>query len=440
MPKKKKKRIEPLSLLRPMVLPAELEPELRKLYQLACKNSQPVWSKFQSNGDKPPSQDIINEFMKLTHGGMRQAQTLILQRLLETSAPERVGEVRTYAYRGISDAIGWQLFKNELAYVKRFFMAQRPPNLERSNIESVIWATEQAHQQHPDSIALLSDLTSFIQVGDIYHAKADGSIGIYEVKEGKTNRKILDILENTPALVNPESIPDLFDDKSESFQKQVQRTLRQKQRMNALKETLGNDEGVDAQTGLKVKIHTLPAWVGTWFNTAVHLGEACEPKGYAIDVIQDCLFIGCYKTGKFKVPGQLAFEGWFKAEGGTDGCPRTSLINCMQDPLGLTIYNLPLPDALKFDLLFGRKHIAMAIHMQRLLEICNEKGMKVRFGNRKETARLKQRNKHLWVYNGQAIIFERNGQQMCLGEGFALRVFYHGENPVDALRAITMTE
>ena len=66
--------------------------------------------------------------------------------------------------------------------------------------------------------------------------------------------------------------------------------------------------------------------------------------------------------------------------------------------------------------------------------------MKVRFGNRKETARLKQRNKHLWVYNGQAIIFERNGQQMCLGEGFALRVFYHGENPVDALRAITMTE
>ena len=291
---------------------------------------------------------------------MRIAQEKIVNKILSLEQDEEFSKARRLAYRGIADAIGWQLFKSELAYVKRYFMAQKRPALHESNIESVLLAVKQCHEQYPDSIALISDLTSFIQSGDIYHAKRNGGIGLYKVKEGKTNQDVLAILENTPALVDYIDVPKLFANKPDGFQKQVQRTLRQKHRMNALSDTLRNDEGIDAYSGLPVKIHDLPINVGTWYESLLRVSEECKSKGYGLDVIQYCFYIGCYQTAKYKAPRQLAFEVWFSEMGGTAGCPRTSLINCMLDPLGLPIYTLPIPDELKFDLLFGTKHVSSA--------------------------------------------------------------------------------
>tara|TARA_R110001583_G_scaffold73939_1_gene205194 strand:+ start:519 stop:1838 length:1320 start_codon:yes stop_codon:yes gene_type:complete len=439
VPKKRTKKINPIELLSPIILPDHLEEEMRDLYELACQHSKSVWPKLNGFKEERPSQILIDEFMRLTHLGMRMAQEKIVNNMLLLKEEEEFSDARRFAYRGIADAIGWQLFKNELAYVKRYFMAQKPPALHESNIQSVLLAVKQCHEQYPDSIALISDLTSFIQIGDIYHAKRDGRIGIYEVKEGKVNHDILEILENTPALVDNADVPKLFANKTDGFQKQVQRTLRQKHRMNALSDTLKNDEGIDAYSGLPVKIHDLPINVGTWYESLVRVSEECESKGYGLDVIQDCFYIGCYQTGKYKAPGQLAFEVWFSQLGGTSGCPRTSLINCMLDPLGLPIYNLPIPDELKFDLLFGRKHVSLAIHMPRLMEICSDNGISIRLADRKETARLKQKNKYLWRYNGQAIVLGEGKRESCLGEGFALRVFYHGENPIDTMIAFAST-
>jgi len=437
MANKKRKKNAPLELLTPKILPAILEPELQELYKLACKNSEPVWSKFKIEDGQKPTQDVIDEFIGLTHQGMRIAQDKMTNRLLLPIENDDDSHARRFSYMGIADAIGWQLFKNELAYVKRFFMAQQPPTLQETNIESVLLAVEECHAQNPDSIALISDLTTFIQVGDIYHMKKDGSTNIYEVKEGKANRQILEILAGMPTLVDDSEVPNLFADKPANFQKQVQRTLRQKQRMQSLQKTLSNDEGIDASTGKSVKIFELTTGVATWYSSIVDLSKQCESKGYAIDVIQDCLFIGCYEKGRFKAPGQLAFEGWFSAMGATPDCPRTSLVNCMMDPLGLPIYNLPIPDELKFDLLFGRKHISLGIHMHKLIKACTSTGIPIRLADNKETARLKLKNKYLWRYNGKAIVFGEGTEQSCLGEGFALRVFYHGEKPVDTMIAFT---
>ena len=63
------------------------------------------------------------------------------------------------------------------------------------------------------------------------------------------------------------------------------------------------------------------------------------------------------------------------------------------------------------------------------MEIYSDKGISIRLADRKETARLKQRNKYLWRYNSQAIVIGVGEEEDCLGEGFALRIFFHGENP-----------
>ncbi|HGY4376384.1 TPA: hypothetical protein ACX131_003872 [Citrobacter freundii] len=419
--------------LTPRVLPVILEPELRELYQLACKNSEPLWHKLKLNEDKKPEKKLVDEFISLTHKGMRDAQERIVGSVLSDDVDDYITKARKFAYIGIADAIAWQLLRSELAYAKRFFMCQKPPSLRESNIDSVLIAVEQCHNTEPDSIALISDLTSFIQVGDIYHVTKDLRVNVCEVKSGSVNLQIMKLLENTPNLKEPQDVPLLCPDETVPFQKQVQRVIKQKRRMQELQKTLINDEGVDASTGKSVKIHEPEYSIGTWYESLEKLREDCEGRGFALDVIQDCLYVGCYKSGAFEVPGQLAFEAWFSEMGGTQDCPRTSLVNCMSEPLGLPIYNLPISDELKFDLLFGRKHVSLAIHMPNLIKICEDIGIPIKLASPKETARIKQRHKHIWVFNGQAIILGEG--ESYLGEGFSLRVFYHGEKPLETLIA-----
>ena len=75
--------------------------------------------------------------------------------------------------------------------------------------------------------------------------------------------------------------------------------------------------------------------------------------------------------------------------------------------------------------------------MQKLIEICISIGIPIRLADIKETARLKHKNKYLWKYNGQAIVFGEVTEQSCLSEGVALRIFYHGERPIDTMIAFT---
>ncbi len=435
MAKKRKSTRLPVEELIPLVLPSILEPELRGLYQLACKNSEPIWHKLNLGEAKTPEKKVIDEFISLTYKGMREAQKIIVSSVLSSDQDDYISKARNFAYIGIADAIAWQLFRSQLAYAKRFFMCQNPPSLRESNIESVLIAVEQCHSNEPDSIALISDLTSFIQVGDIYHVTKDYRVIVYEVKSGGVNLQIMNLLENMPSLQDPKDVPILFPDRTIHFQKQIQRVIKQKRRMQELQKTLIHDEGVDVSTNQNVKIHEPEYNIGSWYESIEELSKNCDDKGYALDVIQDCLYIGCYKTGAFQVPGQLAFEAWFSGMGGTPDCPRTSLINCMSDPLGLPIYNLPISDELKFDLLFGRKHISLAIHIPKLMKICEGMGIPIKLASTKETARIIQKQKHIWIFNGQAVSFGTG----YLGEGFSLRVFYHGEKPLETLIAFAQS-
>ena len=125
--------------------------------------------------------------------------------------------------------------------------------------------------------------------------------------------------------------------------------------------------------------------------------------------------------------------------GATVDCPRTSLINCMLDPLALPIYLLPLPDELKFDLLFGRKHVAMGISVQKLILECKKVGIVIESASAKITTQLAQKHNSFWKYSGRALVLKTENKEVVLGEGFALRVFFHGESPVDVIMAIAFS-
>jgi hypothetical protein len=417
------------------VLPGALEPECRSLYELACNNSKPLWPKIQQVENGKPDSSLVEEFFRLTHLGMQQAQTDIVSSLLDEHKHSDIRPAQLLAYRGIADAIAWQLLRNELAYAKRFFMAEVPPAPTESNIQSVVSVVDNIHKAEPNSIALISDLTSFIQISDIVHMRPNKGMSIYEVKEGSINKEILELLNREH---DSQGHYDVSDKKynSESFRRQLERARRQKNRMSSLQSTLLNDKGTDAATGKKVQIFEPQMHIDSWYTELLEAYEACKSRGWGISVVQNCLYIGCYETGRFAMPAQLAFETWFSALGATQSCPRTSLVDCMLDPLALPIYSIPIPDELKFDLLFGRKHIALGLNVPELIGLCQRQGIQVELASQKATTQALQQGTLLWKLDGRGIVLSNGENQGFLGEGFILRVFFHGEKPIDALSAI----
>lgn len=438
MPKKRRNKRSPLQKLFPSVLPKALEPDCRRLYQLASKNSERLWPQIQRAENGKPDNSLVDQFFRLTHSGMQEAQIDIVNSLLDKHKHSDIKPAQLLAYRGVADAIAWQLLNNELAYAKRFFMAEVPPKPTESNIQSVVSVVDNIHKAEPNSIALISDLTSFIQIGDVMHMRPNKGMSIYEVKEGSINKEIMELLNRESDSQGRHEVSSGEGRKynSESFLRQLERARRQKNRMSSLHSTLLNDKGIDAATGKKVQIFEPQMQIDSWYTELLEAYEACKSRGWGISVVQNCLYMGCYETGKFATPGQIAFETWFSALGATQSCPRTSLVDCMLDPLALPVYSIPIPDELKFDLLFGRKHIALGLNVPELIKLCQQQGIQVEFASQKATTQALQQGTLLWKLDGRGIILSNGRSQGFLGEGFILRVFFHGEKPIDALSAI----
>ena len=117
---------------------------------------------------------------------------------------------------------GGQLYISQQLYKQ----VEDTKTLRSSNIESVKRAADHLNQT-PEDFALISDLTSHVQIGDLIWKK-NGTITLVEVKEGEKNLANMNIIEE---LVSTEiDAPELFK-KHELSQKDVEQVHRQLKQM-----------------------------------------------------------------------------------------------------------------------------------------------------------------------------------------------------------------
>lgn len=69
--------------------------------------------------------------------------------------------------RKIIDSIALQIFKYDLSQLRRLCSRQELIDITDSNLESVISFVDWYLNDNPNAFVLISDLTSFIQVGDV---------------------------------------------------------------------------------------------------------------------------------------------------------------------------------------------------------------------------------------------------------------------------------
>jgi len=431
--KKKKFKYDQFTTLQPLVLRPEVEDLTRSLYELACCGSRYMWEEIKSSDNLKEDTHMRRRFLESSHKGMWEAQKAIVG-LIRSN--EGLTPSHYVLFRGIADSIAWQFIGKQLCYARRLYKGHPQPDLKYSNFDSVVFAAEHFNNDNPGGMALISDLTSFIQVGDLLLIGPTGNMSIAEVKEGKKNHDILKFMDFYLQHGCERSFFYFAQQEGPDSVKQLGRMLRQAERMGHVKEVISKGVSVDPDTNIGVIIPENYVFLDSWDDELNRVLAESERKGWAISVIDECLFLGCYSEESMIKVGHMVFNSWFDNCGGTHSCPRSRLVDCMLDPLAVPIFNLNIPSESKFDILFGRKQVCMAINVESLLEQCMKEGLQVRYATNKEASRLDNKDAHPYRYNGKAIFIGNGKTEIVIADGIFLRIMFHGQRPIHLIKSI----
>lgn len=369
-----------------------------------------------------------NKFTEYVHIGFKKAQELVLNELLnyETQIEElnktlkeskrnrnkiveedtqksiNIIKYKTKTLRMFMDFIAWQFLGGQYYKVRRFYDMRKKDNsrpiLSKSNIESVKNAVEYYHSLNPLNFALISDLTSFIDIGDMLVMDNHQLVPI-EVKEGQKNKEIFDFLFK-------EKIPDNLGTIDENFLKQAKRILNQAKRGHLLYDVLKNEKGVDPFTELKTKVNKEAFEIKTYIDEFEKLIANLDVENYSYTIIEDIISIGIYQNevihmGDILIPF-LNNEMFGKAY------PVFNYREKFQMPISEPIFYYGLSKKTIFDILFGRINIVMSINLDKFIELCNLQGLEARYLSEKETRRRKSQ--------GEIPLFEFEKKNIMIGD------------------------
>lgn len=424
-----KKRIRRLG---PMAMPAHLEPVAERLFEEACCGSRSMWPLDTKRFEEDASYRA--EFYRLVHQGWWNTQELFLARI---KGDEEFAPGEEALYRMAMDTIAWTMIQKQLCYARRVFTDKRQPDLRFSNLESVIQAANHAREQSPNCMPLISDLTTFVQVGDLLIYDPDAKrMTIAEVKEGDKNadlsRKVMFYKESGCERFKQFALQD----ESPKTAKQFERMARQMDRMQFVTEALSDKKTRDPDTAKDVYIKEAVIPVEEWDEEFNAVCDEAMEKGWAINMIDNCLFLGAYSKRLLPVSSTM-FWLWMKPFTDDEQTPVARMIDSVAEPLALPLPCMLMEPARIMDLLFGRLHVCMGISIPDLIEECAKQGITARSPKNKD----ERKTANSWGqsairYQGQPIVLEREGKVVVPATGIFVRCLFHFQRPIACINAL----
>lgn len=393
------------------------------------------------------------EFISQVHKGFRLGQNLIIQEivpLLEEQKELRLKEkeakrdknkelvqklnielnltqYKIKILRHFADFIAWQIFKGDYYKARRFFSGDRNrPDLLSSNLDSVLSAVRHFHNEDESSFGLITDLTSFIDIGDILLIK-DDMIGIVECKEGKVQKKIYEFFDYADQDDFDVTKVD-FSDKDSKFFDQAERTLKQMERGIKATNFLKNEEGTDPFSNEKIKVLESKYPREYYYKYLMDLIEESKINNSAYGEVEEIIYIGIYRENKRTIAPYLFKEIVNHIYEKNIIIDYAGLIGL---PLKNPIFFKPFGIESIFDIMFGRLKIYLAIDLNKLINLFNSKGISTKWLSKKETHKIldKGRRYKPFTFENRAIEITINEDKVTLGDSFLIYLLFDNLTP-----------
>ena len=289
--------------------------------------------------------------------------------------------------------------------------------------------------EKPSRFGLLSDLTSFVQVGDLLVVDAEkSSLQIVEVKEGPANERIGKFAEFIAEAQCGRAFQYFREEEGDKGVAQLLRIARQADRMSHVAEVVNKGEGIDPDTGEHVHVPKEPLLMASYDQELAGLIESSRATGWAIKIIDGCLFAGAYRN-HMQPLGRAALTAWFQHECKRSDFPLVNILDSMRSPLALPLFCRNLGKENIFDLIFGRCSLFLALNLDGYIELSRRSGIPLRWATKKEVARLQLKGPRQKV-NTRVMVCNDTSSEFAFSDGIFFRTIFHGETPLSTLPMI----
>lgn len=320
------------------------------------------------------------------------------------------------------DSLVWTMLGNEHSSIRRLPVNGSPDNLSERNILDSKVAADDINSD-PLAFAIITDMTTFVHTGDLLALIPGRGISLIELKSGKKN---LEFSEAAEFAVWSEC-PHFDDAFTHGFDKtdinHYQRAKRQVIRAKNVVDAIETGKGFDNfhQTDVRIQDRNfIPDFFGEKIVGLWH--KIYNGKVWAIDVVNDCVFIGAYSNSDM---GFCGFNTWM--DGSKISGTIYNILDSFSDPLSRPFFILNLPDKLLLDIMYNKLIVVMCFDYKLFVERANKKYPKLYFYN--DFPSIIPRTEEMMSVDGKGIGSYVDSNINYLGKGYESRVIFDQHCP-----------
>jgi len=198
--------------------------------------------------------------------------------------------------------------------------------------------------------------------------------------------------------------------------------LTQKGKTERAAKIIKDNEGADPKfKDSKVKIIENDFEIETYHSEFNKLWKQLEEKDWAYDCIEDIVHVGVYKND-WRLYGQVTMKDLCKP------FPFYDLIASRGMIISEPIFMKPFTEKQILDIVLGRVKIYIGIDYEKFIEFANFLGIKASWSTSKELHKYLDNKsyspKEIFSFENKGIKADILGQQMFLGKGFFMKIFF----------------
>lgn len=270
--------------------------------------------------------------------------------------------------RRTADALIWGMLGNEASSVRRLPIKSELDNISKENIIVSLIAADELNKD-PHQLAVVSDMSTFVHVGDLVTVSLQDGFQLVEVKTGAKNMELYEAAESAFTSGCTQFEKYILEGKPPKDIQQFNRIKNQMIRASNALEAIYTGEGYDNLMQSPVIIEDRNYQAEFFSTNIIKLAEEVKSgKKWAIDVIDECVLVGVYPESQM---GFVGFNTWIDGSGFKGRI--TNINESFFDTLSRPFLCLNLPTDLLMDIMAGKLLIVMCFDHEKFFERANSR-------------------------------------------------------------------
>ena len=339
----------------------------------------------------------------------------------------------------VANSMVWTMFRMERWKVRWLWTAG--PRVPITSIGPQTSAFVDDINGSPDSVALMTDITSLVGVGDVLVVDWDhgGRPVIVELKSGATNSRIVSLVEAHQADIEKVP-PHELEEIGPQALKHFERVARQTEREQNFESIVNNDTGKDPETGAYFQNIGTEAMDLDIYDPALDaMMSAAAKAGSVIECIDGCLWMGVYYRASLQDEPWQNFLQEITNRGASGSFRVWNVQQASMHPRMQPIFLRAMSPESVHDILLGDALVLAYIDWDAFFQQANDKGINARWttrGERKGITETLGRQDQAFRHDGRTPVFGLGEEEYCPLGGTAQRIVVEGTSPRSSLQMI----